>query len=61
MLICLCVCVCVCVYVWVCLCLCVSEEKDDEERSQFVLHKEEREKKGVKREINKIMGIHKLQ
>ena len=37
------------------LCLCVSEEKDDEERSQFVLHKEEREKKGVKREINKIM------
>ena len=51
MLICLCVCVCV----WVCLRLCVSEEKDDEERSQYVLHKEEREKKGAKCEINKIM------
>ena len=37
------------------LCLCVSEEKDDKERSQFVLHKEKREKKGVKCEINKIM------
>ena len=57
--VCLCIsvliCLCVCVYVLVILCLCVYEEKDDEERSQFVLHKEEREKKFVKCEINKIM------
>ena len=50
----ICLCVCVWVWVWVCLCLCVSEKKDDEERSHFVLHKEER-KKCAKREINKIM------
>ena len=42
-----------CVDLWVFLCLCVSEEKGDEERSQFVLHKELRRKKSVK--INKIM------
>ena len=41
--------------VWVCLWLCVSEEKDDEERSQFLLQREEREKKkGAKQEINKM-------
>ena len=45
----------VCDCLWVCLCLCVSEEKDNEERSQFLLHREEREKKkGAKQEINKI-------
>ena len=41
--------VCVGVFVYLCVdlsvCLCVSEEKDHEERSQFVLHKEGREKK----------------
>ena len=48
------ICLFVCDCVWVCLCLCVSEEKDDEERSQFLLQREEREKKGTKQEINKI-------
>ena len=48
------ICLFVCDCVWVCLCLCVSEEKDDEERSQFLLQREEREKKGTKQEINKM-------
>ena len=46
------------VFVVVCGCVCVyvSEEKDDEERSQFVLLKEGREKKKAQNvKINKII------
>ena len=55
MLICLCGCVCV----WVCLCV-YKEKEDDKERrslrlSSFCIEKREREKKGAKCEINKII------
>ena len=40
---------------WVCLC--ASEEKEDEEFTEFVMHGEEREKKG-RMEINKIINTH---
>ena len=43
-------------WVWMCLCLCIYEEKEDEEmRSLFILHGEEREK-NAKCEINKIIA-----
>ena len=37
--------------------LCASEEKEDEEFTEFVAHGEEREKKG-RTEINKIINTH---
>ena len=40
---------------WVCLC--ATEEKEDEEFTEFVAHGEEREKKG-QTEINKIINTH---
>ena len=50
----------VCDCLWVCLCLCVSEEKDNEERSQFLLHREEREKKKAQNKKLIKYGIHEL-
>ena len=46
-----------CVDLFVPMCLCASEEKEDEEFTEFVAHGEEREKKG-RTEINKIINTH---
>ena len=46
-----------CVDLSVRMCLCASEEKEDEEFTEFVAHGEKREKKG-RTEINKIINTH---
>ena len=46
-----------CVDLFVRMCLCASEKKEDEEFTEFVAHREEREKKG-RTEINKIINTH---
>ena len=62
MMICLCVCVSVCGGVCVCVCVYLRKKMMRiEERIQFVLHKEERERKKAQNMKLIKYGIHKLQ